>query len=733
MEETEKMKLLILLFSFFNLGSIKTDNSINCLYEETEKIVEELNDDYTIEFTDEQLQLYYKEKALVSHQNYCFKYFYFENSVYLFYKEHFNDYFHMEKIANGKIILKKVIQNSTKGEFDVTMNNKCFYIVSTVSEYSDELFIEASKKNGTLSMNNCLLLKVNSDLEIDKIIIYGGQLNDYNYKIYYYNGKLYITGLKETLSGGTFGYSGKNGKGYFLSIFNTNLTIENYAIFDSEIKAVDFLDDIIYVYLSDYLYIIDSQLNVKSSLEIASQCVFGKVIDKFSAITINESEINFYDINTMKLLSSFKFPFNEDFLNYFIINNNLYLKMQYNFLKVVIYEDSIKNQEYIYDNDELRLSNFNVKGLFGIYEARDIDTSDFNPSIFGLYEVIVEYDDFVIPILVRVLERHNVTSGKIYPLNYCLLFSGTGYLNGEEILNNYQIVNEGIYQLKLIGKDEEVIIDFEVQNLDIVFIEDSLKVWDLESFPNEEQEISFDINLNNNFKITNIIINDEDFPFSYDKNRVTIKLKEYEPGIYDYCLNKIVYINENNNKEYFEEINKTWKLKVLNNNLILNNQFEKVDNDYHFISNIENNKQEIRYLKFVLEDNNEEVCYVSLADENVILLFNTNKNTLSLIKCYLVYDLGKQYYEEQLLFSFKYAFSNTNNLGTLSVNSNNNEISMIDLQFNSNSQLKNIIIDNNTVYEYQEINYLIPVITGLAIVGIIYGLYFIIVKRKKNN
>ncbi len=727
------MKLLILLFSLFNLGSIQTDYSINCLYEESNKVVEELSEDYTIEFDDDNFQVLYKNKTIVKQINYCFKYFYFDNNVYIFYKEQYGDYFHMKKIYNGKIILQKTIENRTNGEFDIVEYNKCFYIISTINEYSDELFSEAHKKSGNLQEKNCLLFKVNSGLEIENLIIYGGKLNDYNYKINYNNGKLYITGMKETLSSGTFGYGGNNDKGYFLSIFDTNLSLENYAIFDSEIKTIDFLENDIYVYLNNYLYILNSQLNVKSSLEIASQCIFGKMIDKFSTIVINESEVNFYDTNTCKLLSSFKFPFDEDFLCYFVIDNDLYIKMQYNYLKIIIYDDSIKNNEYIYDNDELKLENFNIKGLFGTYDAKEIDTSGFNPSIFGLYELKVEYDNFTIPILVRVLERHNVTNGKIYPLNYNLLFSGTGYLNGEEILNNYELVNEGKYQLKLVGKDEEVIIDFEVKNLDIIFAEESLKVWDFESFPNEEQEISFDVNLNDNFKITNIIINDEDFPFSFNNNRVTIKLKQYEPGIYDYCLNKIIYINESNNKEYVEEINKTFKLKVLNNNLILNNTFDKDGDEYHFISNVENNKEGIRYLKFILDGQNEEVCYVSFADENVNLLFNSDLSGLQLIRCYLIYDVGKKYYEEQLLFSFEYLFSNTNYLGTLNVDSNNNEISLIDLKFNNNKQLKNIKIDNSVVYEYQEINYLSSIITGLVIVMIMYGIYFVIIKKKQKK
>lgn len=730
------MKLFTIFISLFtSLLNFNTEkeHEITCINQELVEVEDNLNtiDEYMVKYDQDIVTVYYKSKKIIGFENYSFKYFLINNNLYVFYKESFYGSLKMIKLENGKININKDINNELYASFDITFNYKTFYIVSSIKEYTNETINNAYQKM-KLSGVNCILFSVDLNLDIKDVKIFGGELNDYFSTITYNGSTLYVTGHKDTLSGGTFGNGGGSKQGYFLATFSPSLDLEKYVIFDKEIISLDILDKKSYVFLEDYMYLFDDALSLKSSLKIGSGCVFGKMMNNFTTVVITRKELKMFDYNSGLLVSSYEFPFDEDLLEYFIIDDSLYFKTQYNYMRLLIFDQGIINNAFIYDEGEKKIENFNVEGLFKTYEAKGIMDSEFNPSVFGNYSIIVNYGEFDLPITITVLERHNVTSGKVYPTGYNLLFSGVGYLNGEEILNNYQINKAGNYELKLVGKDETKVINFEVKSMDIDFREEGIKNWDFEMYPGEECEVYLDVNFSDEFELTNVYINGSSVPFTLEDNKIRLIFKEYSKGIHKYSLDYFVFENKETKEKYTKDINKILKIKVLNEKIVMDNTISETNDAIDYAIKVKNNKENIRYLKLMIDKNNEEVNYITLIDQTVYLNFiNTNKQET--INCYIVYDVGKSYYEEEFLFSFDYEFNKTNKIGLLELQINDNNVEEIHLKLDNKKYLKNLIVDNNEVYHYESKDNLKTIIYALIVLVIFVTILMIKIKLKRKR
>ena len=181
-------------------------------------------------------------------------------------------------------------------------------------------------------------------------------------------------------------------------------------------------------------------------------------------------------------------------------------------------------------------------------------------------------------------------------------------------------------------------------------------------------------------------------------------------------------------------MNKTLTLKVLSERISLENTITERDNTIEYLIKINNNKENIRYLKFMVDKNNEEVNYVTLENQKIILNFQ-NDGTIKkeTIICYLVYDVGKEYYEEEQIFTFEYELNKTNELGTLELSVIENKIDELKINLKNNKYLKTLTIDNKDVYKYQEKNNLKSIIYGLIVLTIFSMIFIINLKLKRKR
>jgi len=375
-----------------------------------------------------------------------------------------------------------------------------------------------------------------------------------------------------------------------------------------------------------------------------------------------------------------------------IKNDFVYLRGRDTIYKAIFYDSSLENKRFVYDTKELDNTNLNIIGIPNDYNVKSISYEEgYNRSIFGIYNMTLEYEYFNINCEMQILPRCNIINDYIYPLGYNIKFSGNAYLNGLPIDNNYPVTEEGEYQLILCGKSEEIKYNFKVYDMDVNYKEEDLKYWDYELYQN--QVLSYKLKYNNNYNINYVIVNGEEYNFEvdYQEKEINLYFSETESGLYNYYIDKIIYTY--NNKEYYEYINQNIFIKVLSNKISLDNNYYNNEKEFIFSIHVLDNYN-IRFIKVLSNDYDEKYCYIPIKEGNINIK-DLNLNNSSIISFYIMYDVGGLLYEEQLLFKLEYNLENLDKsgiIGTMQLNKTEDKVQELTFKFDYNDNLNKIII-----------------------------------------
>jgi len=724
------MKLLMLFFSFINFFSSdfnKKEADIKSSYELVSSI-EYIFDKYVVIERNEKIEIMYNESRIDLINNiYHYEVIHFDDTLVVFYKNTKNDYVNILKYSKGKFASNYLIENKLKGVFDVVYINNSYILVSTIDEYENDIIYNEYLCKTYLQKQNGIILQLDNNFKILECKIYGGELNDCFEKIYfdYQNEIVYISGKKDQNTGYDFGNGGNGVSGYILCVIDDNLDLVDYIILDNRITNVEISEKIRIFTVFD-CFLVNEDLSAISSLSFESESLFGVGMGKSWVAIFMRAEVKFYDFDRNILLCEYQYQDIEDLQRVEIIDDYLIIQGTGVIARGVFYNDLFSEKIFIYDDLKLYDVNTEVLGIPNNFKLKEITyEQNFNPSIFGDYEMYLNYDKFIITSKIRVLERCNITDGYIYPTGYSVLFSGTAYLNGEEIFNNYSINTEGKHSLKLVGKDSEKIINFQIYNMDILFEEELLKNWDYEVRKNQNIIIKF--SYNHNMNITKIIINNESYDFDDDKENhtITLSISNSEIGMFEYLINEIVY--EKDNKLYTKEINYYFKVKVLLDKMSLNNSFYNDDENFVFDIKLDNSLNQLRAMKIVSD---KKTIYIPIKEGNIkIEEFNELEN----IKLFLVYDVLGKLYEEQLLFELKYDFNKSNVLGAMELKNTNSDLENIILKIPISRNLKTIVVNDEVKYQYNQTNTYYLIFYSLIFVVGVFIVYEFIKKRKEKK
>lgn len=735
------MKLLLLtcslfltLFNYTPKSPIKMD----CLAEEVETIDYKFNS-FTVKEYQEINELYYKgEKVSTFSNSYINKYFEDDKYFYIFSKPSYKSNIKILVYSKdkGKLFQERTINNIFIGPMDVILDDDNFIIVSSVEDLKIDRFINAFTEKEYLDKVNGVIFKYNIYDNITDCNIFGGRLDDLFYKIYKDETSYYVTGIKDQESGGDFGNGGNSsdggnkGKGYLLVRLNKNFSTFTYKVFKEEIKSLE-ISDKIYCFTNKHMYTFDYGLNQELGLKFASDCIFGKNMFNYMVAVFTRSNLNIYDYKKNKLIDKYDFKFDNSITDVIYLDNELYLLNNDIKYKTIFYDKKYQDFTFIYDNiNDSKIPNTIISLPMNL-NLSDIKYEDsYNEGVFGLYDMDLYYDNVVINSKMKVLERTNITNGCIYPVGYKLLFSGTGYLNGEEVYNNYKITHPGDYQLKLIGKDKEVIKDFKVMDMDINYSDDQLKAWDYEVY--KDQDLFIDLNIDNikDIEIKSVIVNNKEQDFKFDKanKKITVIFNESNEGLYTYNLEKIVYVKDNT--VYEEMINEEFSVKVIGDKINLE-QFITNDKKHITISlNVLNNNDSLRFIKMKTKGDNEKVYYIPFKNGDINI--NTSELGIEDVDFFLVYDNKRKYYEEVYLFSANINFKNKK-LGKINLEMENEMVNKIDIILESDEKLMKISVDDEVIYEYTEHNSYIPIIITASLVVLFFVFYKIYKVNKKKK
>ncbi|MBP5550560.1 MAG: hypothetical protein J6X93_00730 [Bacilli bacterium] len=475
-------------------------------------------------------------------------------------------------------------------------------------------------------------MKLNLDLEIEEINIYKGNKEEKISKIYNIDNKLYLTGSKDYLSEGIYGNGGLT-EAYFLILLEDSEIILREIYQEKIINLVKVNNNLV-VCTKDEIYCYDSDYSLVLSLNLPSESIFSYVTFNYSLLVISEDKGYLIDLDDGKLLDSFDI----DGYDYVCASDFLYFKKEgkpyvLDFLEEGLFFDEV-NYCYYRQIEEMN-------GLYGKYMLVDTMYEPyFDRLVYGAYDVtyFYKYSDLVIEKCGKcVVEREaNVMEGGIYPANYHLFFSGTGYLDGKMIYQNHELVEAKEYELVLEGTNETRTIHFRVDSNQISFTNNINTSYDLYVLENEYIKVE----ISSSDKLESVYVNDKLYDVISENDKYYINLLVYR-GDNGYIIRYA--LDEAGNKipiNYFVKV-----LGIIDGiididtNAYINNEDVEVD----LIINSGNELIRVIVLK-VLKDGIENIYYYPVGNINIDLpnLDSANFNLyLGLYNGSTSYDLIK--------------------------------------------------------------------------------------------
>ena len=648
------MNLLLVIFSFIlNINDIFTKKAVemDCIYETVSEIEYEYNN-FKVLKNDYESYVYYNNELIYT-QNNCYQTKYLTNDKYFIIVNKIlqtGSISFIEFNMKGDLVSNKILDDFFIGDFDVILDDENYIIVGTIKESSNEVVNNKLLEKDYLKEENSIVIKFNINTEEVYYNIFGGQLNDRFSKIYLFDNNYYITGYKDTNSGYDFGYGGYNEKGYFICKLSKELILYNYAILEDEVINVEF-DEFINVFLNNQIYCLNYQLNHEKGVKFDLQSIFMTMIDKYLVAFYTKNSLKIYDIIKSSFIDECNYPFNLEVNEVIHTEKCVFLKNYEEILKVVFFDNSNENRVFNFERNELdNIENYLIALPVKLNLNQLIYEDDFNRSVFGVYDLILDYGLIKINCSVSINKRVNISNNCIYPKGINLVFSGKGYLNGNEIYNNHYINEEGKYELKLVGKDETNYYNFEVRDMLISYSEDDVKDWDYEVKVNEKLylEIQLEYEVDD---IYDVIVNNESHEFSYDKDKLQLNVlfSEEVPNKYIYNINCIKYkINE---EDFIRKINEEIIVKVLEEDIKVKNEIYNKEDIICFESDIINNNHLLRFIKIKATGNDEKFYFFPF--KNTEIYINDNCDNY-LMEVFLVYDVGGKVYKELKLFEYEF-------------------------------------------------------------------------------
>ena len=565
----------------------------------------------------------------------------------------------------------------------------------------NKIYIVGKSGEDNLDTNQGFLKEDAYIIEINKnswsVNYYGGIGNEEFLYIFKEKENLYLLGRKDKITEGDFGNGGRYESNIFISILNSDKKIIDYKIIDRDKEVIGFdkLKNEIFVIFSDEIISYDLLLNPLNFEVINHQNLSYKLTEDGILALFSQKNATFIDFSSQERE---EINYEKMFEKVEVRENYLLLIDGKNEYKgdVLLFKDYDSLVEY--ERDEQLFS------LFGKCDEVDISFEPFlDYQVYGDYSTNIKYKTrggvyFEIESKYVVPEEVNVTDGGIYPVGYRLLFTGKGYLNGQYIINNYQIVNSGEYLLELIGANGEVkSIEFHVDEKQIVFTENNNIACDIEVNKNQNFNIKMNLKLPKDHKVESVIIDGEVFDnIKYESiNEILFinMLGKQESGVYEYNIEKINLSSEN--FIYSKEVNINVKVNVISDNLHL--ELSEY-NELTLVIDANDYDNTARYFEVVLTNGREEkskkypIC-------NSDLLIDLDEEGLYNCEIYLISDTGGIEMHRTLIVNSRVYGIGRINLGKILINKISPNLERFSIEFNDEESLREISINKKVVYE----------------------------------
>lgn len=634
---------------------------------------------------------------------------------------------------DGKVKREKIIFQNHVLNYCIELYNNNFYIVGSINNYTDKIFIDT--KSDGLALKDGFLLELNTDLEVTTSRVYGGAMNEEFFKITFTEDYLYIAGKKDILASGDFGNGGKNNGDIFVTKLDLNKDIIDTLVINDLNNIVDlfYFKDNIFLGSRGYLYKLspDLKTNLTNKIPEAALYITPSAYNKIVVIGSNKNYI--FDLVNLKLIET---VINEkQIINIKEFDKTFYIKSDnYYYFDIASLEDLLYIDEIYSEYSPV----MEVKTIFGDASySEDLGEIRYDATVYGTYERKLKFinsfgTSFIVERESVVRKEANVSEGGIYPLGYNILFTGIGYLNGSSIANNYSVANAGDYTLKLVGANkEEYEINFRVDSEQISFEE--AKVIDYHNVVKKDNVYFLNLKYSSEIdEIKSVTVDEEEYTnILVNKTDKTISIK-MEPknleGIYYHVINSINY--KENELIRKIKVDKVYVVNVLKD--VMQVSVDKISN-YEYKVNLEDSNT-ARYFLVSYIHNNQEYSYKYPLSSNKVYIGDLPKKENLEVSLSIYYDLGDKSYKRQELMNLVFNNLDDNNILEIDVLKKEETLQEFVVKIANEDDLELLEIDNVILFEKVEKDYFIHIVIGVVLLALIgFGIYKIRYRNYKKK
>ncbi|HKM29392.1 MAG TPA: hypothetical protein VJZ51_01370, partial [Bacilli bacterium] len=628
------------------------------------------------------------------------------------------------EINSSGIVLKKflLLRDADVEINDFLYQGNSFYIVGGVANYDGTVLTNATN----LALNDVLILEITENYQVTAHAL-GGAKNDQGLGLIIDGDNFILLFRKEPLTGGDFSASGIGDNILGIAILNNQRqVIKEITINDiTKLQGYCLYDNLLCLIIDNQLCYLNSDLAIINKVNLTN--TFDYLYIGKNGCLLLAGETKFYLLN----LASGKIIGERDNEGYregkfFATDKGIFCQgSDKNWLIDFYYEDGI------------------LTTLYGLTEMVEEKYSPpYDPQIYGKYCQTRRYIsrsaiEFTVTKEIEIPLETNIMNGGVYPINYKLLFSGRGYINGNEILNNYALSEEGAVTIDLVGSAGEVnSYHIYVSRKQIAFSAEKYTAADFTVVAGAAFQLSYLIaGLDN---IDKIVINDQEMTnFSYNNLTKKLVINLMAPLVYGnhpLVVNKIIYHTEDMTSLSYD-LTEEYMVKVIKKDPFI----ELTNEEAVLHGNCLDSANTIRYFELVLTAKAKETVLSYPLANSEILLSQLELNQEYQATVNLVYDVGGAFYERKKLLNFAFVATNNNiPLGQIMINRYSSSLEKFSISFApsfSKASLLKAQVADKIIFEKKATadNKLLwlGAVVIVATTATSYGFRF--VKRRKDN
>lgn len=608
-----------------------------------------------------------------------------------------------------------------------------------VEKSDNDIIIFYNKKNN--DANDCGLYSISSRNRRSLSTSHNEEVIDVKSDDNY----LYVLLKKEPITEGLFGNGGLD-KGIVIAKFAGDFRLIDFITMDEEednlSKGLSVDGDVISLFKENSFHQFSlelasiNRLNIGNNLLITSgfngdiyvffsdkiEVYKKKTLNKISSITLDKEFDEVRKEEDKLVISSDTKKYNADIVDIRNIHEYKYL---------------ITENLNLYNN---RLNS--VSSIFGYVTLIKKDYDKFyTAGSYGIYNVSINYKtkgniSFSLNINENYPLECNVKESIIYPSGYRIIFNGSATIDGNSVLSNYQLKEDGTFNLQIEDKKYELKVNHNQKsfsNTPKIVIDDYKEL-------NKNEDFTISYTLNRNLNITNIQsegleissfeVTDKELKIIFDGIRNSgyyfflLDYFDYEEVIDDVVYSNRYYLKD----EYWYHIPKS-DITITN---------ISYDEELSYSFNYHDNDDVARYFEFELLNESENFLY-SFPLGNTQVSFLGIEPGDYVLKASIVSDIDQEFLSKTDLFTYDVRIRDDYSFGEIKLSKDSNDLYKVKITMDEkflSGCVNEITYNKNIIYTHQEItkNQVIALSGASLILALVLGfsgryLYFVIKKK----